>query len=475
MRRAPLLALPLLAALIAAIASAAPAQPDARATAVVSRVIQPGVPDQLSIALATPQAASESLSGYVYPDDGSIVRLGSASAGVAAAPGVSSSAQGGATALAVSLFGGEITADSLDVKATAAAGAANASSGVSESRIAGLTVLGQPVAATANAVLPLADWGTLEVLGSVVETTQQRPRSAAAAVTGLLVRLTAEHAGLPPGSEVWVGSATAAAAAAAGAAPPQTPPPVRRPPARPAVPAAAPREPGTSIPGVPPELVRTAPEVTAQLTGAGYVFPVYGPASFGDTFGAPRTDVAGGWHHGEDILAPLGTPLLAVADGTVFAVGWNDIGGWRLWLRDRAGNAFYYAHLSAYSPLAADGRSVRAGDVLGFMGRSGDAELGPAHLHFEVHPVSLLRRGYDGAVAPYPFLVAWRRAQDVSFAAGRAYLPLDGPGGGGIAPPAGAVLLEADDISGRSGLVPGTLEQALAARSPRPSPAARGR
>ena len=61
----------------------------------------------------------------------------------------------------------------------------------------------------------------------------------------------------------------------------------------------------------------------------GYVFPVYGPASFGDTFGAPRGDVSGGWHHGEDIFAPLGTPLLAVADGTVFSVGWNDIGGWR--------------------------------------------------------------------------------------------------------------------------------------------------
>ena len=173
--------------------------------------------------------------------------------------------------------------------------------------------------------------------------------------------------------------------------------------------------------------MRPAPEVTAQLSTGGYVFPVYGPASFGDTFGAPRADVSGGWHHGEDIFAPLGTPLLAVADGTVFSVGWNDIGGWRLWLRDRAGNEFYYAHLSAYSPLAVNGRQVKAGDVLGFMGKTGDAEFSPVHLHFEIHPVSLLARGYDGAVAPYPFLNAWRRAQDVSFDAGRAYLPLDGP------------------------------------------------
>ena len=60
------------------------------------------------------------------------------------------------------------------------------------------------------------------------------------------------------------------------------------------------------------------------------------------------------WHHGEDIFAPLGTPLLAVADGTVFSVGWNDLGGYRLWLRDRQGNQFYYAHLSAFSRARAE-------------------------------------------------------------------------------------------------------------------------
>ena len=101
------------------------------------------------------------------------------------------------------------------------------------------------------------------------------------------------------------------------------------------------------------------------------------------------------------------------------------------------------------------------------MGKTGDAEFSPAHLHFEIHPVSLLARGYDGAVAPYPFLNAWRRAQDVSFDAGRAYLPLDGPASArtGVAPPAGAVLLEADDISSASGLVPGALEATLAGRA----------
>ena len=291
-------------------------------------------------------------------------------------------------------------------------------------------MLGQLITPAPNLVVPLADWGTLEVLGSQVETTQKLPRSANASVTALRVKLIVDHGGLAAGSVIEIGSVSTSAMAAPQTVAPMKPtaPTPPTPSARPVIPPDAPREPGTSIPGgAPAALVRPAPAVTAQLTTGGYVFPVFGPASFGDTFGAARADVSGGWHHGEDIFAPLGTPLLAVADGTVFSVGWNDIGGWRLWLRDRAGNEFYYAHLSAYSPLAVNGRQVKAGDVVGFMGKTGDAEFSPVHLHFEIHPVSLLAMGYDGVVAPYPFLTAWRRAQDVSFDAGRAYLPLDGP------------------------------------------------
>ncbi len=64
------------------------------------------------------------------------------------------------------------------------------------------------------------------------------------------------------------------------------------------------------------------PNVHPQLTAGRYVFPIYGPVSYGDTFGSPRADVS--WHHGDDIFAPLGAPILAVADGTIFSVGWND-------------------------------------------------------------------------------------------------------------------------------------------------------
>ena len=205
--------------------------------------------------------------------------------------------------------------------------------------------------------------------------------------------------------------------------------------------------------------VKVAPEVSARLSSGGFVFPIYGTASFGDSFGGPRPNVPGGWHHGEDIFAAEGTPLLAVADGTLHTIGFNRIGGYRLWLRDTQGNEFYYAHLSAYSPLAVEGRSVEAGDVVGFVGDTGDAEGGSPHLHFEIHPAAMVGLGYDGVVAPYSILLAWRRADDISFSAGRIFVPT-GPGSITLPPP-GAVLLEADDIASTSGLVPGALEKAL--------------
>jgi murein DD-endopeptidase MepM/ murein hydrolase activator NlpD len=144
-----------------------------------------------------------------------------------------------------------------------------------------------------------------------------------------------------------------------------------------------------------------------------YDFPVTGTVAWGDTYGANRSDVPGGWHHGDDLFAKLGTPIVAVADGTVFAVGWNRVGGWRLWLRDRLGNAFYYAHFAGYTALAHDNNQVRRGQVLGFVGNTGDAHTTLPHLHFEVHPNGLLFLGYDGAVDPTTYLGHWRRVDHI--------------------------------------------------------------
>jgi hypothetical protein len=138
-------------------------------------------------------------------------------------------------------------------------------------------------------------------------------------------------------------------------------------------------------------------------------------------------------------------------------VGWNRIGGWRLWLRDDRGWEYYYAHLSAYSPLAVNGAVVVAGDVLGFVGNTGDAQGTPYHLHFEVHPVQLLGLGYDGAVNPTKYLDAWRRLEDVRFDAATGWIPPNSAN----APKAGAILLQSSDISTASGLDPASLQRAM--------------
>ena len=94
------------------------------------------------------------------------------------------------------------------------------------------------------------------------------------------------------------------------------------------------------------------PKVPKRLTGQRYAFPVYGKATVADDFGAARADT--GVHQGNDVFAPFGAPVLAVADGTVHRVGTLPISGNRLWLHTDAGDAFFYAHLSAFSPDAVE-------------------------------------------------------------------------------------------------------------------------
>jgi murein DD-endopeptidase MepM/ murein hydrolase activator NlpD len=154
-------------------------------------------------------------------------------------------------------------------------------------------------------------------------------------------------------------------------------------------------------------------KVTPPLGLGAYVFPVVGVSGYGDSYGAFRGDVHGKWHHGDDIFAALGAPVVAVANGTINRVGWHKRGGWRLWVRDAAANQFYYAHLSGYAPRVFHTRHVRAGDVLGFVGNTGDAFASPPHLHFEVHPHQLLRLRYDGAVNPTTYLNSWLRMRSV--------------------------------------------------------------
>jgi murein DD-endopeptidase MepM/ murein hydrolase activator NlpD len=145
--------------------------------------------------------------------------------------------------------------------------------------------------------------------------------------------------------------------------------------------------------------------VSERLTAKGFTFPVYGPkARVADDWGADRQI---GAHQGNDVFAPFGAPVLAVTDGTLFKVGTLPISGNRLWLRSKAGDEFFYAHLSAFSPAAVNGRRVKAGDVLGFTGNTGDAEPTPPHVHFEIHP------GGEDAIDPHEILTAWQQKRDV--------------------------------------------------------------
>jgi murein DD-endopeptidase MepM/ murein hydrolase activator NlpD len=411
-------------------------------------------------ATATSAAAPVSFS---YPEDGSIVRAQSVAARSWAAR---VNAQARSDLRAVSLFGGEITMDAVVARTLASSRTGEES--FAGTAITNLTVLGQAVAPAPDLRVPIGDWGHLTLL-------QERSQLAEGGavrgwVTVLDVSLDADHAALPIGTRILVGYAEASAsspkptasvkaATARQEAIPKHKPVVTQP-VPPSsrrglgLPADMPR-PGTTGPS---PLVQIAPKVTKRLTAAGYVFPVYGPSGFSDTFGAPRATTV--WHHGQDIFAALGAPVLAVADGTVFSVGWNRVGGNRLWLRDRAGNEFYYAHLAAFSPLAVDGGRVVAGDVIGFVGNTGDAETTPYHLHFEIHPSSLLFLGYDGVVNAYPYLRAWQHAKDVDFPSAAVWAPT--LRATGRAPAAGAILLQSSDISVASGLDPGSLAQAIA-------------
>lgn len=464
-----LLALLLLAGALAAGGSSAttPPPPVVSAAAYGIAVVVPGQPGAVAAEAAAPgPAPTGAADSFAYPADGVSARSGALSSSASARATGTVAAFAVTDVLAVSLLNGEITAESVAARAKASAGGSDAAG----SRIDNLVLLGRQVDAAPNQRFPLSDWGYAVTLEQVAESAvADGTRSARASVTALRVVLTADHAGLAAGTEILVGHAEAAASTPVVAGAPE---PDGRPatgstkPGRPAgVPATGkkplpkPPEPET-VPGQPGTVFRAPPtDVSAPLSPGGYVFPVYGPSSFTDTFRAPRAGI--GWHHGEDIFAPLGAPILAVADGTVFSVGWNDRGGYRLWLRDRQGNQFYYAHLSAFSPLAVDGNEVKAGDVVGFNGNTGDAQSTPYHLHFEIHPVGLLPMGYDGVVNAFPYLSAWRRLQDVSFAAGRGWAPPVPPSA--TAPHAAAFLLGSTDISSASGLDPGSLERALVA------------
>ena len=436
------------------------AGPGASANAFGIKVFVPGQAGGSAVSVSAPPDTVGFAGGFSY---GSAASTGSISGSASASAGSSATASASATISSVSLFGGEVTASSVAAKAQSSTSGTTAAGDFSGSYVSGLTVLGAGAPTGAGARVALGDWGYAIVLEeSAAHGATSAGQNYHGFVTALDVHLTAAHDGLPAGTEIQIGYADASVQAAAPPPAPQPPPTThhKKRKAKPAgKPRQAPRANGHVEAPERPGPTHTIPRIHPKLTAGGYVFPVYGPSSFTDTFGAARADV--NWHHGDDIFAPLGAPVLACAEGTVFSVGWNEIGGNRLWLRDAQGNEFYFAHLSAFSPLARNGAHVKAGEVLGFVGNTGDAEGTPYHLHFEIHPVSLLNLGYDGAVDPTAYLIAWKHLQDVRFTAVAGWVPNVAPST--AAPKPGAILLQVSDISQASGLDPGSLRRAFVA------------
>lgn len=153
--------------------------------------------------------------------------------------------------------------------------------------------------------------------------------------------------------------------------------------------------------------VPSARPALTSMTHGGLRVPVAGVsrAALRDSWGEPREGGARG-HHGTDIMARAGTPVIAAADGWVEKLFESGRGGTTLYQRsaDRRWT-YYYAHLAGYAPGVREGMQVRAGQVLGYVGDTGDAGAGNYHLHFGLTRMHGGERWWQGDnVNPYPLL-----------------------------------------------------------------------
>ena len=322
----------------------------------------------------------------------------------------------------VSLVDGAVTARAVELVATADAGAHSADAGTDGSYVTGLVVDGRPVSDQELAgPIPVPNVGTLTVLAATVVASAPAP---SATITGLTLVLGQQVGDLPAGSVVTVGRAVASADAATAAElikiaartvgptplPAPTPSATSTSKARHAhggSTGSGGSSTGSSSGGsggsVSPMPAPSAPTKAVLDRFPGAVFPVRGTVEFTDTFGAYRADMKGHRHEGNDIFAKMGTPIVAVLAGTI-EYSTHGIGGNNARLTDAAGDYFYYAHMERFAAGLKTGNHVAKGQVIGYVGETGDAAGTSPHCHFEIHP------GGGAAIDPYPYLQAWRAA-----------------------------------------------------------------
>ena len=175
------------------------------------------------------------------------------------------------------------------------------------------------------------------------------------------------------------------------------------PPNPPATPEAADPE-RTGIPAniIPPEQVPPQEPLPRDTL----LIPVQGisAARLSDTFTQARAD--GRVHEAIDILSPTGTPVLAVADGRIVKLFNSKPGGLTLYQFDPSETyAYYYAHLDRYAQGIVEGQQVKRGDLIAYVGSTGNANPAAPHLHFAVFELGPKKNWWQGkAINPYPLL-----------------------------------------------------------------------
>jgi murein DD-endopeptidase MepM/ murein hydrolase activator NlpD len=167
-------------------------------------------------------------------------------------------------------------------------------------------------------------------------------------------------------------------------------------------------EPSPSRPGSAPVFPRRGPSAAAldDLRTRRLLMPVRDvlPADLHQSFEEERR---GHLHEAIDILAPRGTPVVAVEDGRIARLFLSQAGGLTIYQFDPTERfTYYYAHLEKYAPGLDEGDMVRRGDVVGYVGTSGNAPETTPHLHFAIFELGPEKRWWQGAPVD-PFLV-WR-------------------------------------------------------------------
>ena len=149
-----------------------------------------------------------------------------------------------------------------------------------------------------------------------------------------------------------------------------------------------------------------APTASSFVSTVHLIIPVAGvrQEQLIDTFGDARSE--GRLHDAIDIAAPAGTPVLAAANGRIVKLFQSERGGTTIYqLGPNQDVIFYYAHLAGYAPGLAEGNNVRQGDVIAYVGDTGNAGTGNYHLHFSLAVVSDPKRYWEGTnINPYPLL-----------------------------------------------------------------------